>query len=109
MSISASPETLAGALDALDTLIPTATKQYLHALDEAALRREFWGLGIAIRNVLGLCRDDSALAHWFRDRGFVRADEMSDEILCAYWRRLRGFEPERGVDRGVPSISGPDL
>lgn len=105
MTISPAPETLAAALDALDALVPTATKQYLHALDEAGLRREFWGLGIAVRNVLGLWREDSRLAGWFQVRGIVRPDEMSDEILCAYWRRLHGLEPN-GSPGGFASVQG---
>jgi len=55
------PATFADALDTLDTVIPTATKQYLRALDEGGLDREQWGLGLAIRNVLGLWRDEAPL------------------------------------------------
>lgn len=94
MTGSISPETFGAALDALDTMIPTATKHYLRSLDETGLHREHWGLGIAVRNVLGLWRDDSALARWFGERGVIRADDMSSEILRAYWRRLRGLAPE---------------
>lgn len=87
------PATFADALQALDSLIPTATKQYLRSLEETDLDREHWGLGLAIRNVLGLWREDAPLTEWFTARGFARADEMSVEILRAYWRRLHGLEP----------------
>ena len=87
------PATFAEALEALDTLIPTATKQYLRGLEEADLDREHWGLGLAIRNVLGLWREDAPLTRWFASRGFVQGDEMSVEILRAYWRRLHGLQP----------------
>lgn len=102
MNAPVSPTTFAEALDALDKLVPTATKQYLSGLDEAGLHREHWGLGIAIRNVLGLWRDDSALAGWFSERGLSRTDDMSSEILRAYWRRLRGLAPEREPQPAVP-------
>ena len=88
------PTTFADALDRLDHLIPAATKQYLRALDEAGLDREHWGLGLAIRNVLGLWRDDSPLAQWFADRGFVHGDDVTREILRAYWRRIHGLDPQ---------------
>jgi hypothetical protein len=94
MNGPASPETFADAIAALDALIPAATKQYLLALDESGLEREHWGLGLAVRNVLGLWRDDAPLTRWFESRGFVQADDMSSEILRAYWRRLHKLEPE---------------
>jgi uncharacterized protein DUF6794 len=86
------PATFADALDTLDGLIPTATKQYLSALDEPGLDREHWGLGLAIRNVLGLWREDAPLTRWFASRGFIQSDDMAGEVLRAYWRRLRGLE-----------------
>lgn len=97
------PATFADALDSLDTLIPTATKQYLGALDEDGLDREHWGLGLAIRNVLGLWREDAPLTRWFVERGYVKGDEMACEILRAYWRRLRGLpaEPEPYRQSGI--------
>ena len=88
------PATFADALDSLDNLIPTATKQYLGALDESGLDREHWGLGLAIRNVLGLWREDAPLTRWFTARGFAQSDDMASEVLRAYWRRLRGLEPD---------------
>jgi hypothetical protein len=88
------PATFAEALQSLDTLIPTATKQYLRGLDETGLDREHWGLGLAIRNVLGLWREDAPLTRWFISRGFAQGDDMAVEVLRAYWRRLRGLEPE---------------
>jgi len=87
------PATFADALESLDNLVPTATKQYLSALDETGLDREHWGLGLAIRNVLGLWREDAPLTRWFVSRGFVQSDDMAIEVLRAYWRRLRGLEP----------------
>ena len=87
------PATFADALNTLDNLVPAATKQYLLALDETGLNREHWGLGLAIRNVLGLWREDAPLTRWFTERGFVQGDDMASEVLRAYWRRLRGLEP----------------
>jgi len=98
------PATFADAVDSLDNLIPTATKQYLYGLAESDLDREHWGLGLAIRNVLELWREDSPLTQWFAARGFAEGDEMSIELLRAYWRRLHGLEvgpePSRGVRNG---------
>jgi hypothetical protein len=88
------PATLVDALDTLDNVIPAATKQYLRALDEAGLDREQWGLGLAIRNVLGLWRDEAPLTRWFLERGFVQGDDVAGVILRAYWRRLHGLDPE---------------
>ena len=88
------PATFAAALDTLDNVIPAATKQYLRSLDEAGLDREQWGLGLAIRNVLGLWRDEAPLTRWFIERGFVHGDDTAGVILRAYWRRLQGFAPE---------------
>lgn len=103
MTTQSWPATFADALDSLEGLVPTATKQYLHALDEAGLDREHWGLGLAIRNVLGLWREDAPLTLWFADRGFVHGEEMAGEILRAYWRRLHGLDPEPEPRRfGVP-------
>ena len=87
------PATFADALDLLDDLIPTATKQYLHSLAESDLDREHWGLGLAIRNELGLWRDDAPLTLWFVARGFDKGEEMSIELLRAYWRRLHKLKP----------------
>ena len=108
------PATFADALEALDSLIPTATKQYLRSLEEADLDREHWGLGLAIRNVLGLWREDAPLTQWFVARGFVQGDDMSVEILRAYWRRLQGLEPgpepvRYGVTRNVEPDEITDL
>jgi len=98
------PATFADALDSLDSLIPTATKQYLYSLAESDLDREHWALGMAIRNVLELWREDSPLTQWFAARGFAQGDEMSIELLRAYWRRLHGLdvgpEPSRGTGNG---------
>ena len=87
------PATFADALDSLDGLIPAATKQYLRTLHEIDLDREHWGLGLAIRNVLGLWREDAPLTKWFASRGFAQSDDMASEVLRAYWRRLHGLEP----------------
>jgi len=100
------PASFADAVEALDALIPTATKQYLRSLDEAGLDREHWGLGVAVRNVLGLSRDDGPLTRWFEERGVVHADEMSTAILRAYWRRLQGLPPEPEPRRDQPVVSG---
>ena len=98
------PATFADALESLDNLIPTATKQYLYGLAESDLDREHWALGLAIRNVLELWREDSPLTQWFAARGFAEGHEMSIELLRAYWRRLHGLEvgpePSRGVRNG---------
>jgi hypothetical protein len=102
MTASSSPATFADALDSLDNLIPTATKQYLSALDESGLDREHWGLGLAIRNVMGLWREDAPLTRWFTARGFSQGDDMASELLRAYWRRLRGLQP-------APEPSRPTL
>ena len=94
------PESFADAVAALDSLMPTATKQYLRSLDAAGLDREHWGLGLAVNNVLGLSRDGGPLTRWFEERGVVHPDDMSSAILRAYWRRLQGLpalpEPELG-------------
>jgi hypothetical protein len=87
------PATFVEALEALDSLIPTATKQYLLSLEETDLDREHWGLGLAIRNILGLWSADAPLTLWFQTRGFTQPDAMSVEILRGYWRRLHGLEP----------------
>ena len=105
------PATFADALTTLDTLVPAATKQYLLALDESGLDREYWGLGLAIRNVLGLWREDAPLTRWFVERGFVQGDDMASEVLRAYWRRLRGLEPgpeprRFGVTRQLEPMPG---
>ena len=83
MTTQALPATFVDALETLDTLIPAATKQYLRALDDTDLDREHWGLGLAIRNVLGLWRDDAPLTRWFAARGFVAGDDMAGEVLRA--------------------------
>jgi hypothetical protein len=93
MTAQSWPATFADALDSLDDLIPTATKQYLRSLGESDLDREHWGLGLAIRNVLGLWRDDAPLTRWFTSRGFAQSHDMAIEVLRAYWRRLHGLEP----------------
>ena len=115
MTAQSWPATFADALETLDNLIPAATKQYLRALDEPGLDREHWGLGLAIRNVLGLWRDDAPLTQWFASRGFVHGDDMASEILRAYWRRLHGLDPAPeplrfGVTRRLePAPGSPDV
>jgi hypothetical protein len=47
------PATFADAVNSLDQLIPTATKQYLSSLAESDLDRAHWGLGLAIRTCWG--------------------------------------------------------
>ena len=105
--IHVGPTSFADAVEALDALIPTATKQYLRSLDETGLDREHWGLGVAVRNVLGLSRDDGPLTRWFEERGVVQADEMSTAILRAYWRRLHGL-PLEIEPRLAPRVTGAD-
>ncbi len=95
------PAKFADALDSLDALIPTATKQYMHSLAETELDREHWGLGLAIRNELGLWRPDAPLTQWFVARGFAQTEEMSIEVLRAYWRRLHGLAPSPEPLRGM--------
>jgi hypothetical protein len=94
MTNQAWPATFAEALDSLDSLVPAATKQYLRSLDAPGLDREHWGLGLAIRNVLGLWREDAPLTRWFAARGFGQGDEMAGVVLRAYWRRLHGLQAE---------------
>ena len=111
MTVQTFPATFVDAVDALESLIPAATKQYLRALDEAGLDREHWGLGLAIRNVLGLGRDKAPLTRWFTERGFGQGDDMAKVILRAYWRRLHGLdaepEPRRfGVTRRLEPAPG---
>jgi len=105
MTAPGSPATFADALDLLDDLIPTATKQYLHSLAESDLDREHWGLGLAIRSELGLWREDAPLTQWFVARGFDKGEEMSIALVRAYWRRLHGLvatpEPSREAVRGM--------
>ena len=93
MTAAGWPATFADALDVLDDLIPTATKQYLHSLAESDLDREQWGLGLAIRNELGFWQDDAPLTRWFVARGFEKGEELSIEVVRAYWRRLHGLAP----------------
>jgi len=100
------PESFADAIVALDSLIPTATKQYLRSLDETGLDREYWGLGLAVNNVLGLSRDGGPLAQWFEERGVVHPDDMSSSILRAYWRRLQGLPAEAEPELGR-RVAGP--
>lgn len=102
MTAQTMPESLDDALATLDSLMPTATKQYLLSLDEADLEREHWGLGLAVRNVLGLWRDDAPLTRWFEGRGLVHVSDMTSTILRAYWRRLHGLKPEAEPEAGVP-------
>ena len=104
MTAPGGPATFADALELLDDLIPTATKQYLHSLAESELDRELWGLGLAIRNELGLWREDAPLTQWFVARGFAQSEDMSIEVLRAYWRRLHGLElrPEPSREAGRP-------
>lgn len=94
MTASTLPANVSDAVAALDALMPVATKQYLLSLDEAGLEREHWGLGLAVRNVLGLWRDDAPLTRWFEARGFVHPAEMNSTVLRAYWRHLHGLPPE---------------
>ena len=43
---------------------------------------------LAIRNVLGLWREDAPLTRWFISRGFAQSDDMAVEVLP---------NPDRGV------------
>lgn len=110
MTASPLPTSFADAITALDAAMPVATKQYLLSLDEAGLEREHWGLGLAVRNVLGLWRDDAPLTQWFEARGFVHAADISATILRAYWRSLHGLPPEeepRREQRPIPAEASP--
>ena len=117
MTAPGGPATFADALNLLDDLIPTATKQYLHSLAESDLDREQWGLGLAIRNELGLWRPDAPLTQWFLARGFDKGEEMSIELVRAYWRRLQGLAPSpepsrealRGMGDGKRGLDGDTL
>jgi hypothetical protein len=113
MTSQAWPADFAEALDSLENLIPAATKQYLRSLDDTGLDREHWGLGLAIRNVLGLWREEAPLTRWFAARGFAQSDDMASEVLRAYWRRLHGLpaepEPRRfGLTRALEPAPGLD-
>lgn len=87
MPDSVSP--LAAAFATLSASLPEEAISRLRAADDDALVGEHFGIGLFIRNALGLW-EESPLTCWLADRGKYEADDASHAILVAYREHLRG-------------------
>lgn len=81
-----SPE-LRRAFALLDSALSPADRDTIRATPAAALIRYHFGLGMGLRNDLGLWSNSAARAPWER-RGLRHPDDMSQVIIEAYWLYL---------------------
>lgn len=80
------PNDLEEAVKSLDKLISDEDKSELRKMNEDEyLAATHFGIGRYIRNEWGLWRD-SNLSKYFRHRGIKHPDDMSGEILRAYYK-----------------------
>lgn len=108
------PKDIFEAIDTLDTFLSTEDKQYVTdslSLD-AFLGSTHMGLGMWMRNYWGLW-GGSRLQRYFRDRQVFHPDDMSGEILKAYYKKkIQGMdysveediEPDNNGDSGIKII-----
>jgi len=88
------PKDIGEAIDTLDTILSAEDKQYVtDSLSlEAFVASTHWGLGMWMRNNWGLW-GGSRLQRFFRDRQVFHPDDMSCEILKAYYKKkIQGLE-----------------
>ena len=83
------PKDIDEAIDTLDTILSAEDKQYL--TDSTSTMRGFvaathFSLGMWMRNNWGLW-GGSRLQRYFRDRQVFHPDDMSGEILKAYYKK----------------------
>lgn len=109
------PKDIDEAIDTLDTILSAEDKQYL--TDSTSTMRGFvaathFGLGMWMRNNWGLW-GGSRLQRYFRDRQVFHPDDMSGEILKAYYKKkIQGMEysaeeaiePDNVGDNGIKII-----
>jgi len=85
------PETVDQAVGVLLGLLPDAEKAKVAAIAQDDLVALHLGLGMWIRNNLGLWSENSALLESARAQN---ADDASVVIIEALWRRLREETPK---------------
>ena len=90
--LAAAVETIVVQLDE-----PTAEKIKNATDDDLGLMH--FGLGMAIRNSLGLW-GESPLRDFFTARGVTDADDMSDAVILALRARLQGKDPLAAIENG---------
>ena len=80
------PATVAAAVSMLMTVVPSDQLDLIAKLDRSELSRLHFGLGMWIRNNLGLWEGNHAL---LKDAGAEEADGASGVIIYALWEQLR--------------------
>lgn len=83
------PEPIADAFRHLDREVPAEDRDTLRATPPGEMVRYHMGLGMYVRNELGLWRG-GPLQDWFRAKGVRHPDDMSGVLLEAYGLYLRG-------------------
>ncbi len=83
------PAPVADAFRHLDREVPAEDRDTLRATPPAEMVRYHMGLGMYVRNELGLWRG-GPLQDWFRANGVQHPDDMSGLLLEAYGLYLRG-------------------
>ncbi len=85
------PKTIQEAVRLLQRLVPEPEQAKIAAMSEDELINQHFGLGMWIRNNLGLWEPDSVLV---RATGQIEPDDASTVIIRAFWQRLRDDLPK---------------
>lgn len=85
------PETVEVAVRLLLDMVPSDEQARIAAMPRDAVVELHWGLGMWVRNNLGLWSSSGAL---FKATGQANADDASMVVVEAFWQRLRDTLPK---------------
>ena len=89
------PTTIDEAVGVLLVTLSDVDKDRIAAMDESELIGLHFGLGMWIRNNMGLWQGNQALMQSIRqDTPHIHPDDVSMVIIKALWRRLRELAPK---------------
>lgn len=95
MSKNQWPATMDDAVGVIIAALPESEAAKIAAMPESDLIHLHFGLGIWIRNNLGLWQGNDALMESIRDRNpGIHPDDVSMQIIELVWRRLREMIPK---------------
>ena len=94
-------EPLEGAIETIIAQLDEQTAERIKNATDDDLCLMHFGLGMAIRNNLGLWTE-SPLHDFFTARGVTDADDMSDAVIRALRARLQGKDPLEAIGEIQP-------
>ena len=89
------PTTIDEAVSVVIAMLPDEDRSSIAAMPESELMGMHFGLGMWIRNNLGLWQDHGALMQSVRNHNpGAQPDDVSTMIIENVWKRLRDMEPK---------------